>query len=63
MFWSITSPYSGSENKPNKKIAEVGGFSLLLASANFLFGLLFDLVDEDDMFVGNISLLLNYILN
>lgn len=50
MFWSIISLFSGSENKPIKKLAEAGGFSLLPASANFLFGLLFDLADEGDMF-------------
>jgi hypothetical protein len=63
MFWSITSPFLGSENKPNKKLAEVDGFSLLPASANFLFGLLFYLAHEDDMFLGNVGLLVNYTLN
>lgn len=54
--------FQGHRISQAKKLIGVSGFSLLPASANFLFGLLFDLADED-IFVGNVGLLLNYILN
>jgi hypothetical protein len=49
-----TSSFSEPENKPNKKQQK---------QDSFLFDLLYDFADEDDMFVWNVRVLLNCALN